>query len=287
MVDDPLEPTLASFQYSVDELAAIELALKLKNPWDETQDELKTVKGVLISIKKRIRDFHLLRQKNQCCYCRLNLTGGGSFMVDREHIVPKSKFPRLTYEISNLSVACKRCNMEYKKNGVTFLASLNNAESAHADKAQYKFIHPNFESYSSFITRHQRQEGDNIFVHFAFDRTCAKSDFTYKYFDLRGLEVNSYNAAQGISLRLSDEIKLLELQRLTQEKDEKIKLLEVRRVIQEKDELINQLLKKIGRDEYPLTGIDFEDIKKERLPKLPGLPGGSVLALPSPGKTSS
>lgn len=268
MIDDPLEPKLASFQYSDDELVAIQLALKLKNPWDETQDELKEVKGVLVSIKKRIRDFHLLRQKNQCCYCRLNLAGGGSFIVDREHIIPKSKSPRLTYEISNLSVACKRCNMEYKKNGVTFLVSPKNAEAAHTDKAQYKFIHPNFESYSSFITRHQRQDGDDVFVRFTFDRACAKSNFTCEFFDLKGLEVNSYNAAQGIPISLRDEIKLQELERL----------------IQEKDDAIIQILKRIGSDQYPIVGIDIGDIPKARLPKLPRSSGGVILALPPPSK---
>lgn len=266
MIDDPLEPKLSTFVYSAEELQAIKLALTLKNPWDETQEELKTVERVLTELKKRIRDFHLLRQKEQCCYCRLNLAGGGSFQVDREHIIPKSKFPALTYEISNLSVACKRCNMEYKKNGVTFLLSPTDIEGRHVDKTQYRFIHPNFEVYSTFIRRRQEQDGDHVFVMFSFDQSCKKSKFTYDYFNLKGLELNSFDSAQGIEINLSTDLKLRELEG----------------IIQEQNNLIQKLMDRASRYELAAMSADVDYFIKPKRPKALGLPGGPILALPAP-----
>ncbi|WP_416340201.1 HNH endonuclease [Pseudomonas sp. C11] len=73
------------------------------------------VRAVLKNLRDRIKEYHLQRQSNLCCYCRSNLHGGGLFTIDREHIVPKSYCKELTYTMTNLSVACKRCNMEIKK----------------------------------------------------------------------------------------------------------------------------------------------------------------------------
>lgn len=54
----------------------------------------------------RIRYQALKKYGKKCAACN-NITG--PFHVD--HIKPKSKYPELMYEISNLQVLCKECNL--------------------------------------------------------------------------------------------------------------------------------------------------------------------------------
>ena len=218
MPNDPLEPKLTTFKLSKKEEEAIEFALSKENPWAHDDKQLSSVKDTIKDIKNRIRDFHMQRQSNQCCYCRTILHGTGSFMIDREHILPKSRYSKLTYNISNLSVACKRCNMEIKKDELGFIRSIQDIEANFDDESQYLFIHPNHEKYSNFIIRRQEQVGDHCAIKYIYDEGCEKSKFTYNYFKLEGLEIDSINETQGLTrtdsqenlkLRLEQEIERL------------------------------------------------------------------------------
>lgn len=209
---DPYIPTLASFSWSTDESAAIDFALTQGNPWDETCAELKHVKMALLSAKKKIRDFHLQRQSNTCCYCRTNLYQGGSFMVDREHIVPKGKFKPLAYTIGNLSVCCKRCNMEFKGEDVDFLLDKDNIEANHANGSQYYFIHPNYDCWDSYLERKSGQVNTAIIVKYKFIERHPKAIYTYDFFKLQQLEVDSFDEAQrrpGLTEKQKDTLRRL------------------------------------------------------------------------------
>lgn len=197
-MSDPLHPPLADFVFTAVEAAAVALALSTDKPWEHEHEDLTAVKKTLTELKNRIRTFHMLRQGSKCCYCRMNLHGGGSFIVDREHIVPKDKYKDLAYEISNLSVACKRCNMQFKKADTAFLVDRNTILRHHTSADQYLFIHPNFEKYSLFIQRLSVEDENHTFV--KYNKTGhPKAEFTYNYFDLRSLETNSFDEAQGIN----------------------------------------------------------------------------------------
>ena len=128
----------------------------------------------------------------------MNLHGGGNFIIDREHIVPKEKFKALTYVISNLSVACKRCNMELKKGDLSFLVDRSSILQNHSNADQYRFIHPNYENYSLFIEKMSFEVNDETYVKYTkIDH--PKAHYTYTYFDLRALEVNTFDKGQGIT----------------------------------------------------------------------------------------
>lgn len=198
MVDDPLVPPLAQFALSENEMAAVEHALSLDDPWDLDQEEMASVRTVLKELRDRIKDFHLERQHYLCCYCRDNLFAGGLFKIDREHIVPKSHCKPLTYTVSNLSVACKRCNMEIKKNKIGLFHNPATIKDTHLDKDSYKIIHPNFEVYENFISRTQLQDGTSVLVKFNKKKEDAKTEFTFEFFKLKDLEYNSFDAAQGL-----------------------------------------------------------------------------------------
>lgn len=211
---DPLIPALSDFTYTADEQSAIQFALGTEKPWKHDAVELAHIRDTLVSLKKKIREFHLQRQKSKCCYCRMNLHGGGDFIIDREHIVPKERYRDLTYVISNLSVACKRCNMQLKKGDISFLVDDKDIINNHTSADQYKFIHPNYEKYSDFIKKISYEIDDNSYVKYTKENH-PKASYTYDYFDLRALEIDTFDHGQGISAidrrntiraRLADEI---------------------------------------------------------------------------------
>jgi uncharacterized protein (TIGR02646 family) len=198
LIYDPHTPALSTFSFSKEEQDAIEYALTLKDSWKLEQEEMKPVLTTIKSVRDRIKAFHLSRQHHLCCYCRTNLWGDSSFMVDREHIVPKSHCKALTYVISNLSVACKRCNMEIKKNKVAIFKDPKTIHTEHANKDAYRIIHPNYERYEDFILRLQQQEGTAMLVQFTLLNDDPKATYTHDFFKLNDLEVDAIDQAQGI-----------------------------------------------------------------------------------------
>ncbi len=198
MYNDPLHPPLADFKITEDEEKAIDYALSLDDSWTLDQVAMAPVRLVLKGLRDRIKEFHLKRQGGLCCYCRSNLNGGGVFTIDREHIVPKSHVKALTYVMTNLSVACKRCNMEIKKDKVSLFYSPKTIKDTHLSEGSYKIIHPNFEKYENFIVRTQHQHGTAVLVKYMQLNEDPKTKFTFDFFKLKELEINSFDAAQGI-----------------------------------------------------------------------------------------
>ncbi|QNB17606.1 HNH endonuclease [Paraburkholderia tropica] len=199
MVDRYL-PALDAFVLTADEHSAVTSALASPDPWEWNPGGAQSI--AIASVKTKIRDYHLARHDNKCCYCRVNLHGGGHFMTDREHVLPKSvaNYRPLSYTMWNLSIACKRCNMEYKKNRTDFVVALNDA-SLLQEGANYRFIHPNFDLYREHLSRFAQEVDETVIVKYAVVAGSAKGAYTYDYFNLRGLEVNSFDRAQGLDTR--------------------------------------------------------------------------------------
>ncbi len=194
---DPYLPTLADFQYAANELAAIEAASETESPWDwqpggKAEDAFK-------SAKKRIWDFQLKRHNDTCCYCRTNLHGAGPFMTDREHVLPKSKtaYKAYIFAIWNLAAACKRCNMQLKKASDAFVID-KVAEVALKTAENYLLVHPNFDRWEEHLHRVSAQVDANILVFYGLSQGSKKAVYTHDFFKLRDLEINSFDAAQGL-----------------------------------------------------------------------------------------
>lgn len=192
---DPYVPALDSLVLTDAEKTAVAAALATAKPWDWTPDG--DVGDAIISVKQKIRDLQMARHGNRCCYCRKNLHGGGHFVIDREHVLPKSHaaFKLLAYEIWNLGIACKRCNMQYKRSKVDFVIDLDDAVALQTSM-NYRFIHPNYDSYKDHIRIASYQDDDITVVKYT-KMGSEKGDYTYDYFNLRELEVGSFDAAQG------------------------------------------------------------------------------------------
>lgn len=189
-------PALDTLGLTDDEQEALKSALATDDPWGWKPGLPQS--SLIASVKKKARDLHLKRHGDKCCYCRMNLFGAGPFMTDREHVLPKSipVYRQFSYTMWNLGIACKRCNMEYKKDKVDFVISPDAALLQ--ESANYRFIHPNFDLYKEHIKREAHEADDAVIVKYTVAPNSEKGAYTYEYFNLRGLEVNSFDQAQGL-----------------------------------------------------------------------------------------
>jgi hypothetical protein len=194
---DPYTPPLAGFAFDADEVAVINLALASDKPWDyvpSSEPEMAQLK----SAKKKMLDLHLQRHGWTCCYCRTNLKGAGPFMTDREHVLPKGKaaYMALSYTLWNLAAACKRCNLQFKRSGDRFLSTWTDPAALQESKT-YRFVHPNFDMWEEHLTRLAVQVNSKNIVTIIC-KGSAKAIYAYEFFNLKELETDSFDAAQGL-----------------------------------------------------------------------------------------
>jgi len=151
-------------------------------------------------IKNRIKIYFRKIENEQCCYCKKNFQGEFKMVIDIEHILPKGhpKFKKFMFTLSNLNIACKRCNMNIKGKKTDFLFSIDNAATNHIDPANYKFIHPNVDDYFKHIKVHQLVENDSKLIKYQIISNSSKGKYTYEYFRLKELEIDTINQEQGI-----------------------------------------------------------------------------------------
>lgn len=95
---------------------------------------------ILDPVKKLMKDFMRTLLEERCCYCCKNFIGEFNMVVDIEHVLPKAHFRKFEFTPSNLSVACKRCNMNIKGEDITFLIDEALAHDTPEDTYNYKFI---------------------------------------------------------------------------------------------------------------------------------------------------
>lgn len=197
---DPYLPALESFVLDADELTHIASALASPKPWNwapggSEEDSIKSIKG-------KIRQLHMARHGSRCCYCRKNLHGGGHFVIDRDHVLPKSKdaFRHFAFSVWNIGVSCKRCNMQYKKDRVDFVVDQTDQNALMAS-GNYLLIHPNFDCYKDHMRFSSNQDDDITVVKYTPVPGSAKGEFTFEFFNLRELEVGNHDEAQGRSTK--------------------------------------------------------------------------------------
>jgi hypothetical protein len=195
---DPYLPALSTFAFEAAEADAVTEALKTNKPWDWKPADL-TTRSALKSAKKKILEFHLQRHGNACCYCRTGLKGAGPFMTDREHVLPKGKslYRAFSYAIWNLGVACKRCNMQFKGTGDGFVIEKTD-KTALQTSGNYKFIHPNFDNWTDHLRRLDAGLDEKKLVAFVNPSKSDKGKYTYEFFKLQELAINSLDEGQGL-----------------------------------------------------------------------------------------
>ncbi len=152
----------------------------------------------LSSLKRKIKKNRVLRANNRCCYCGRNQHGEFSMVIDIEHILPKSMFPRYMFTLKNLSTSCKRCNMSIKSNRIDFISNgIKNTSRKVFKSKLYKFVHPNLDEYDSHLLLISHQIGKSVLMKYNVINKSPKGLFTYEYFHLKDLEKDSFDLSQG------------------------------------------------------------------------------------------
>lgn len=211
---DPYEPALSSFAFTVEEDAVIKLALATAKPWDYFAKS-DAQKDAFKSAKARILAYHLARHGKTCCYCRSDLEAAGHFMIDREHILPKGKpvYRSYSFAMWNLAAACKRCNMQFKGQGDSFVIDRID-KAKYIISSNYRFVHPNFDRWEAHLTRVSVQVDAQKLVIITRKAGCAKAAFTHQFFDLHAFEVDTFDAVQGLENKGMESAAVLELRKL-------------------------------------------------------------------------
>lgn len=159
-----------------------------KSIWDD---------NTLNNVKKKIKDHYRGINGGKCCYCRKCFVGEFSMVIDIEHVLPKSIFPDFIFDSFNLNIACKRCNMSIKGQRTDFLVNEKTIHLNPQQSDQYKFIHPNLDNYEDNLQHLVVVIGSKELIKYIPRK--PKGTYTYEYFKLEQMEINSFDAAQGIS----------------------------------------------------------------------------------------
>lgn len=179
--------------YSLNDIKTIVKALKEANPWNSLY---------IIDIRRRIKDSHLSKSLPICCYCLRDFTGEFRLDVDIEHILPKSIYTNCIFDLENLNIACKRCNMQIKKADLEFLTTdlkqrYGKWKHWYFKSQHYKFIHPNLDHVYDHMDIISTRINDVNFKKYIPKAGSEKGRYTYKYFKLNELESDSFTKAQG------------------------------------------------------------------------------------------
>jgi hypothetical protein len=147
-------------------------------------------------LKRKIKDNFTNNNTSQCCYCARLFAGEFNMVIDIEHVLPQNVFPAERFTISNLNVACKRCNLEIKKADTSFITCIPTMGTNYYQSQHYQIVHPNLDDYTSHIVLKTIRRGKWIYIKYML-KNQNKAKFTYDYFKLKDLEVDTINKAQG------------------------------------------------------------------------------------------
>lgn len=179
-------------KFSKEDIANIEEAIRQGGKIWESE--------LLQEVKTKIKDFCRVRQGQQCCYCRRPMNGEFKMVIDIEHILPKSKFEKYMFNLTNLAAACKRCNMPLKREDASFFKGNQNDSDTHFVSENYEFIHPNLDDYFLHLEYLVKIVNGKMLIKYNVNNNSSKGAYTYDYFKLFDLEVDTFNEAQGIEV---------------------------------------------------------------------------------------
>ena len=157
----------------------------------------------LDALKRRIKDHLRVKQDECCCYCSRNTDDEFNMVLDIEHIIPKSKLVSEMFEMMNLAVSCKRCNMRIKREDISFIDSFEKLkkEGAYYASENYKFIHPNLDEWDDKLMYIVAQINRKKIVYYEVVNKNKKGTFAKKYFELDKIQVNTFDEAQNAGIR--------------------------------------------------------------------------------------
>jgi hypothetical protein len=175
-------------EFTEDEIERIQ-ELSVKDGWDNP-----LASDIKVKITRYLRDQEIAF----CCYCRVSMHGWHNWTIDPEHVLPKSHYPLYTFEILNLNIACKRCNMGIKRADDSFFTGGRGCLEPFKTEL-YTFVHPNLDTVNDHLHVKIEQSNDSYIRKYWVVNDSAKGAATYAYFRLKELEVESVSDAQGLT----------------------------------------------------------------------------------------
>lgn len=125
-------------------------------------------------------------------------------VLDIEHVIPKSKIASEMFQLANLAVSCKRCNMRIKGEDVSFIS--NDFEHfkqsiSYYKSEYYRFIHPNLDEWDDHLLYMVVQRNKKKIVYYQVVKDSKKGEYAKEYFELDKIQANTFDEAQGAVLR--------------------------------------------------------------------------------------
>lgn len=170
-------------------------------------------------VKDKLKAY-LLNKYEFCCYCRRPFKGEFKMVIDIEHILPSSVFRELAFDLNNLSLSCKRCNMLIKKDRLDFLngnlekiglylknknhlsryinqcsrlGSINKLYRIIYCSSNYRFIHPILDEYNQHLDYISIQINDKSAV--IYVPKTEKGDYAKTFFNLSEFQTRDLNVS--------------------------------------------------------------------------------------------
>lgn len=177
-------------EFTSDELALIE-RLCQGGGWDD--DEAK-------GLRDKIRKFLFDNIPVFCCYCSCPMDGWHKWTIDTEHVLPKgnANYKKYSFEIKNLNLSCKRCNMGIKRSDDSFYSGGNVDDPFKSEF--YSIVHPNLDHMENHLEVVSEQRNKQIMVRYTVVNGSAKGAETRRYFRLGELERDTFSRAQGLEV---------------------------------------------------------------------------------------
>lgn len=132
-----IDKIIIPYIFSKEESTCIENNFISHNDWE---------KGVFDVIKTNIVAHLRPQQGNTCCYCKYEL-GYDIKQVDIEHILPKSKYEKFTFNGKNLALSCPACNTIKSTKEVLTKSVVRYPRNS----KKVKIIHAHYDNYSEHI----------------------------------------------------------------------------------------------------------------------------------------
>lgn len=178
--------------FTVKELALIEEAKQAGGDVWNHED--------LADIKRKIKVYYRnLDNSESCCYCKRDFRDEFNMVIDIEHILPKSRYEEFMFDIHNLNISCKRCNMNIKKERHDFVVDTTTIRANYRQSDQYYFIHPNLDNFEDNINYFKVDLNGKKLT--KYKALTDKGRYSYTYFGLDRIEVNTFSEAQGIVVK--------------------------------------------------------------------------------------
>lgn len=158
----------------------------------------------LLNIKRKIKVHFRTGVDESCCYCKRDFRDEFNMVIDIEHILPKSRYAEFMFDIYNLNISCKRCNMNIKRERHDFVVDTATVRANYRQSDQYHFIHPNLDNFEDNINYIKIDLNGKKLT--KYKALTDKGRYSYAYFRLDRIEVNTLSSAQGIVVKDDGEI---------------------------------------------------------------------------------